>query len=328
MQLRNGGYPEHKPRVKMCRNWERNGECRFGVGCWFEHGSREQRQVNSMRSQQLHYHPPPQDMYGAPDAAKQGLVPPAAQQPPHMYYIPPHMESAPPPPAHPPHPHPHPHPQRSWGGVPPNAHNPYEQPPGMYAPPPPPILSLVQYPYVAPPPHHQMPHEDYAMPPPQHIEDDDMWGHRVYPHICYERQTNNTPRDTGGIPEGLFRSDGEVTDDYEILLELDKHKVQVGVSDMQLELEMQKVPAGDPILHGEMCTICHDKYNETPKEPVSRLPCTHLYHTHCIKTWLSCNTRCPVCNWDSWTGGKTIVCTTPSESYDDYYLEYEEDDEW
>ena len=42
-----------------------------------------------------------------------------------------------------------------------------------------------------------------------------------------------------------------------------------------------------------MCTICQDEYQDDTD--VLCLPCTHLFHETCIKSWLGKSTQCPNC---------------------------------
>lgn len=44
---------------------------------------------------------------------------------------------------------------------------------------------------------------------------------------------------------------------------------------------------------GRQCCICLENYCE--REVVARLPCLHLYHANCIKSWLSTSSTCPQC---------------------------------
>ena len=41
------------------------------------------------------------------------------------------------------------------------------------------------------------------------------------------------------------------------------------------------------------CSICLEDYKLGDK--ISYLPCFHLYHYKCIKKWLKCSTKCPLC---------------------------------
>jgi hypothetical protein len=49
--------------------------------------------------------------------------------------------------------------------------------------------------------------------------------------------------------------------------------------------------------HNDECYICLDKYIEN--EELTTLPCNHVFHKHCIQTWL-CKEHitCPVCRVD------------------------------
>lgn len=44
---------------------------------------------------------------------------------------------------------------------------------------------------------------------------------------------------------------------------------------------------------GDLCTICYCNFEEG--EEALELPCKHIYHPECIKTWLDKNDKCPVC---------------------------------
>ncbi len=44
------------------------------------------------------------------------------------------------------------------------------------------------------------------------------------------------------------------------------------------------------------CCICLQEF--IPNEKVVELPCNHLYHKHCIKSWLQVNRNCPSCRID------------------------------
>lgn len=41
------------------------------------------------------------------------------------------------------------------------------------------------------------------------------------------------------------------------------------------------------------CSICLEKFRV--KDVVTRLPCTHVYHSNCIREWLTQSGSCPVC---------------------------------
>lgn len=41
------------------------------------------------------------------------------------------------------------------------------------------------------------------------------------------------------------------------------------------------------------CSICLEKFRV--KDVVTRLPCTHVYHSRCIREWLPRSGTCPVC---------------------------------
>ena len=41
------------------------------------------------------------------------------------------------------------------------------------------------------------------------------------------------------------------------------------------------------------CAICLENYKNEDK--ISYLPCFHSYHSKCIKKWLKCSKKCPLC---------------------------------
>ena len=46
----------------------------------------------------------------------------------------------------------------------------------------------------------------------------------------------------------------------------------------------------------EPCSICQDEYSANEK--ILTLPCSHEFHSRCIRKWLEDNNTCPVCRWD------------------------------
>ena len=43
------------------------------------------------------------------------------------------------------------------------------------------------------------------------------------------------------------------------------------------------------------CAVCLDPV--APSQPVTALPCLHVFHAHCIRTWLLESAACPVCRF-------------------------------
>ena len=43
----------------------------------------------------------------------------------------------------------------------------------------------------------------------------------------------------------------------------------------------------------EPCPICIESY--LPKQKVITLPCSHKFHSHCIRGWLETELTCPMC---------------------------------
>ncbi|KAI9169821.1 hypothetical protein LWI28_018144 [Acer negundo] len=48
-------------------------------------------------------------------------------------------------------------------------------------------------------------------------------------------------------------------------------------------------------LSQESCAICKDEF--CAHSEAKQLPCKHLYHSHCILTWLSLHSSCPLCRF-------------------------------
>jgi hypothetical protein len=50
--------------------------------------------------------------------------------------------------------------------------------------------------------------------------------------------------------------------------------------------------------HGENsdCIVCLNSFQSG--DLVTTLPCSHVYHSKCIKDWLKTNPTCPVCKYE------------------------------
>ncbi len=64
------------------------------------------------------------------------------------------------------------------------------------------------------------------------------------------------------------------------------------------QAQLQEIPIGTITIEHEksqiQCAVCFGdfKLNETN---VRKLPCSHMYHMHCIFPWLKENPSCPTC---------------------------------
>ncbi|KAJ9694666.1 hypothetical protein PVL29_010236 [Vitis rotundifolia] len=47
----------------------------------------------------------------------------------------------------------------------------------------------------------------------------------------------------------------------------------------------------------DRCSICLEEF-ASGMEEASRMPCSHVYHTHCIVKWLEYNHLCPLCRFE------------------------------
>lgn len=62
----------------------------------------------------------------------------------------------------------------------------------------------------------------------------------------------------------------------------------------------------DQSARGEKCTICLDDF--VVGQEASKVPCKHMFHCKCIKTWLEVHNSCPVCRFE--LPGEVLRCTT------------------
>ena len=70
--------------------------------------------------------------------------------------------------------------------------------------------------------------------------------------------------------------------------------------------EHQPVQQGDGGSVGDECTICLSEFEN--KEIISVLPCGHRFHEDCVREWLTCSVKCPLCKKDSVdTGGQPLL---------------------
>lgn len=81
--------------------------------------------------------------------------------------------------------------------------------------------------------------------------------------------------------------------DYEMLLRLDEHLPRKTVDANVLD----RLPTSnvDESHVNDYCTICMDPY--TLGQQIKTLPCEHIFHVHCIETYLKeFSVQCPLDN--------------------------------
>ncbi|CAK7896258.1 hypothetical protein CAAN1_03S02762 [[Candida] anglica] len=61
----------------------------------------------------------------------------------------------------------------------------------------------------------------------------------------------------------------------------------------QMRLKRLTTPVSTSDLSDETCIICFDDLSDLSQ--VRNLKCHHSFHLTCLKTWLDCSTRCPIC---------------------------------
>jgi hypothetical protein len=71
------------------------------------------------------------------------------------------------------------------------------------------------------------------------------------------------------------------------------HPVEEDILSSLPEIEVEDVSKLPP--EKKDCVVCLNKY-ET-KEKVLILPCTHMFHTECIKDWFKSQNTCPICKF-------------------------------
>ena len=82
-------------------------------------------------------------------------------------------------------------------------------------------------------------------------------------------------------------------EDYEMLLRLDERVQRKTVNNAVLG-SLPTVSVNETHLN-EQCTICMENY--TFGQQLKRLPCSHLFHSDCIETYLAeFSSRCPLDN--------------------------------
>jgi hypothetical protein len=45
----------------------------------------------------------------------------------------------------------------------------------------------------------------------------------------------------------------------------------------------------------DVCAVCLDEVREERRQRVTRLPCSHKYHSECVLPWLAIHPDCPCC---------------------------------
>ena len=45
------------------------------------------------------------------------------------------------------------------------------------------------------------------------------------------------------------------------------------------------------------CSVCFEEFEDEAKE-ITKMPCSHFYHTYCIGKWLEYNHVCPLCRFE------------------------------
>ena len=62
------------------------------------------------------------------------------------------------------------------------------------------------------------------------------------------------------------------------------------------EFQFKNIDKFTNVLQEKECPICLCKYKITDK--IKELPCRHIYHKKCLKSWLERSDNCPLCKFD------------------------------
>ncbi|KAL5711462.1 RING-type E3 ubiquitin transferase [Ranunculus cassubicifolius] len=63
------------------------------------------------------------------------------------------------------------------------------------------------------------------------------------------------------------------------------------------QLQLTQAEVKQAILQTPSCPICFNDFDLSPKDGITRLPCSHHYHLHCILQWLRKSHVCPMCRY-------------------------------
>ena len=72
------------------------------------------------------------------------------------------------------------------------------------------------------------------------------------------------------------------------------------------------------------CTICLENY--VNGDNTIALPCIHIFHADCIKTWLKNKTTCPMCKYEIKYENEGFNEINENNEYDDDDNDYDEGD--
>ena len=90
-------------------------------------------------------------------------------------------------------------------------------------------------------------------------------------------------------------------------------------------MEIAKIKDVDKLDHDKKkCTICLENYANG--DNTIALPCIHIFHADCIKTWLKNKTTCPICKYEIKYENEGFNEINENNEYDDYDDDDDKDD--
>ncbi|CAM8915658.1 unnamed protein product [Rhodiola kirilowii] len=98
------------------------------------------------------------------------------------------------------------------------------------------------------------------------------------------------------INSNWMRVPWEFDDDLEeaVTESLDEYKPQmVPASEALIIASLEKVQVSDVECETLSCIICMNE----DEVGISRMPCTHVFHTECVENWLRISSSCPICRY-------------------------------
>jgi hypothetical protein len=133
------------------------------------------------------------------------------------------------------------------------------------------------------------------------------------PALCFKLQESPL---SSGSSNGCCRciriANGSATSNKELTLVLhNQQELATWIRAIQIlfaNSEHQPVQQGDGGSVGDECTICLSEFEHG--EILAVLPCGHRFHDECVREWLACSVKCPLCKRPSVDTNGQALCTS------------------